>query len=61
MIRTLGKRALYKEREFRFLHKSDGTYAIYSENSKDMENGFKKIDTNHYMKLVNLEDFGFCV
>lgn len=56
MIRTLGKKALYKEREYEFLHKSDGTYAIYSENSDDLENGFKKIDTNRYMKLVKLED-----
>lgn len=59
MIRTLGKRALYKEKEYQFLHKSDGTYAIYSEDSKDIENGFKKIDTNRYMKLVNLEDLDF--
>ena len=59
MIRTLGKKALYKEQEYEFLHKSDGTYAIYSENSNDIEKGFEKIDTNRYMKLVNLEDLDY--
>ena len=29
MIKTLGKRALYKEQEYEFLNKSNGTYAIY--------------------------------
>ena len=56
MIKTLGKKTLFKEQEYEFLCKSDGTYAIYSENSIDLENGFKKIDTDRYMKLVKLED-----
>lgn len=59
MIRTLGKKALYQGREYEFLHKSDDTYAIYSGNSTDLENGFKKIDTDRYMKLVKLEDLDF--
>lgn len=59
MIRTLGKKAFYKEREYEFLDESDGTYAIYSESSKDMEKGFKKIGTNRYRKTVKLEELDY--
>lgn len=58
-MRTLGKTALYKGREYEFLNKSDGTYAIYSENSADLESGFIKIDTDRFMKSVKPEELDF--
>lgn len=58
-MRTLGKTALYKGREYEFLNKSDGTYAIYSENSADLESGFIKIDTDRFMKTVKPEELDF--
>lgn len=58
-MRTLGKIALYKGREYEFLNKSDGTYAIYSENSADLESGFIKIDTDRFMKSVKPEELDF--
>lgn len=58
-MRTLGKTALYKGREYEFLNKSDGTYAIYSENSADLESGFIKIDTDRFMKSVKPEELAF--
>lgn len=58
-MRTLGKTALYKGREYEFLNKSDGTYAIYSENSADVENGFIKIDTDRFMKSIKPEELDF--
>lgn len=58
-MRTLGKIALYKGREYEFLNKSDGTYAIYSENSADLESGFIKIDTDRFMKTVKPEELDF--
>lgn len=58
-MRTLGKTAFYKGREYEFLNKSDGTYAIYSENSADVENGFIKIDTDRFMKSIKLEELDF--
>ena len=59
MIKTLGKRALYKEQEYEFLNKSNGTYAIYSNHNDSLEMGFERIDTNRYIKLINLEDLDF--
>lgn len=58
-MRTLGKIALYTGREYEFLNKSDGTYAIYSENSADLESGFIKIDTDRFMKSVKPEELDF--
>lgn len=58
-MRTLGKTALYKGREYEFLNKSDGTYAIYSENSADLESRFIKIDTDRFMKSVKPEELDF--
>lgn len=58
-MRTLGKTALYKGREYEFLNKSDGTNAIYSENSADLESGFIKIDTDRFMKSVKPEELDF--
>ena len=59
MIKTLGKRALYKEQEYEFLNKSNGAYAIYSNHNDSLEMGFERIDTNRYIKLINLEDLDF--
>ena len=59
MIKTLGKRALYKEQEYEFLNKSNGTYAIYSNHNDSLKMGFERIDTNRYIKLINLEDLDF--
>lgn len=59
MIRTLGKKALYKGQEYEFLNRSDGTYGIYSQDSRDIENGFEKIAANRYWKDVTLEELDF--
>lgn len=59
MIKTLGKMAIYKGEMYEFLQKSDGTYAIYSSNTQELVNGFKKIDEKRYMKLVSLEELDY--
>lgn len=51
--------AIYKGEMYEFLQKSDGTYAIYSSNTQELVNGFKKIDEKRYMKLVSLEELDY--
>ena len=59
MITTLGKMAIYKGEMYEFSQKSDGTYAIYSNNALEYVDGFKKIDEKRYMKLVSLEELDY--
>lgn len=57
-MKTLGKVALYQGEEYEFRQKSNGTYALYSNNSKSLEVGFKKISETEerFMKIVVLEE-----
>lgn len=61
MIKTLGKKAFYKEEEYEFMKKSDGSFAIYSNDKKTLDLGFKQIthSESRFIKLVNLEDLDF--
>ena len=61
-MKTLGKVAIYKEHEYEFRQKSDGRYALYSNDSKSLEDGFMKISETEerYMKIVKLEELA-CV
>ena len=56
MIRTLGETAIYGGKEYEFLTRSDGTCAIYSNQKKDVDNGFLQIDTNRFMKVIDREE-----
>ncbi|WP_113929484.1 hypothetical protein [Bacillus sp. P14.5] len=61
-IRTLGKFALYDNKEYRFLPKSDGSFALLSTDPGDLHKGFKKIGEMHedrYIKEVRLEEMSF--
>lgn len=53
--------ALYNDHEYKFLEKSDGTYALYTNDSNARELGFKKVTLaeERYMKIVNLEELTF--
>ena len=59
MIRTLGETSIYGGKEYEFLTRSDGTCAIYSNQKKDVDNGFLQIDTNRFMKVINREELDF--
>ena len=61
-MKTLGKVAIYQGHvaiyqghEYEFRQKSDGRYALYSNHSKSVEDGFTKIfeTKERYMKIVN--------
>lgn len=61
-MRTIGKFAIYNGREYTFLSRSNGSFALISFNSQDLNSGFKKIgdtDEERYIKNVKLEDLSF--
>ncbi len=58
-MRTLGKSAIYKEKEYEFLDLSNGKYALISNDINDMELGFEKVRDNRYLKSVLLEELDF--
>ncbi|MED4955926.1 hypothetical protein ABEO75_09540 [Paenibacillus macerans] len=61
-MRTLGKFAIYNGKEYTFLPRSGGSFALISFDSIDLNNGFKKIgDINEkrYIKDVHLEELSF--
>ncbi len=60
-MRTLGTTAIYKEKEYEFRIREDGTYAIYSTERRDIENGFHQINVNinRYMKIIDREELDF--
>lgn len=61
-MKTLGKVAIYQEHEYEFRQKSDGRYALYSSDSKSLEDGFKRISATEerFMKIVEIEELA-CV
>ena len=58
-MRILGKKAIYKGKEYRFNRSRDGEYSILSKNEADVKLGFEKIDENVYIKYVSLEELDF--
>lgn len=62
MLRTLGKFAIYNEKEYTFLPLSDSSFSLISFDSIDLNNGFIKIGDIHeerYIKDVQLEELSF--
>ena len=57
-MKTLGKVAIYQGHEYEFRQKSDGRYALYSNHSKSVEDGFERISETEerFMKIVKLEE-----
>ncbi len=57
-METLGKVAIYQEHKYEFWQKSDGRYALYSNDSKSVKDGFKRISETEerFMKIVELEE-----
>ena len=61
MLRTLGKTAIYDEKEYHFIDLDDGRFALISNNNDDLKKGFVKVinSENRYIKYVQLEDLSF--
>lgn len=57
-MKTLGKVAIYQGEEYEFWQKSDGKYALYSNSSRCLEEGFKRISEKEerFMKIVALKE-----
>ncbi len=56
---TLGERAIYKGKEYEFMDREEKGYAIFSDDSRDMELGFRKINENRYLKEIDLNELEF--
>jgi hypothetical protein len=51
-----GRYAIYNGKKYEFDRDSDGQYYLSSTNSKDIKNGFYKIDENYYRKDVKKDE-----
>lgn len=61
-MRTLGKFAIFKDKEYTFLARSNGSYTLISFDSLDLENGFKRIgdgSEERFIKDVQIEELSF--
>ena len=60
-ITTLGMRAFYGGKEYEFLDKSDGSYAIYSNDIESLNLDFKRVvnSEDRFMKIVDLGELDF--
>ena len=58
-MKTLGKFALYKGKEYQFTDIKDGNYSLISEDEKDTNIGFQEIRIGRYSKDVELKDLDF--
>jgi len=61
VLRTLGKTAIYNEKEYAFIDLNDDTFALISNNNDDLKMGFVKVvnSDNRYIKYVKLEELSF--
>ena len=58
-MKTLGKFAVYKGKEYQFTDIKDGNYSLISEDEKDTNIGFQEIRKGRYSKDVELKDLDF--
>ena len=58
-MKTLGKFAVYKGKEYQFTDIKDGNYSLISEDEKDTNIGFQEIRIGRYSKDVELKDLDF--
>ncbi len=58
-MKTLGKFAVYKGKEYQFIDIGDGNYSLISEDEKDTKVGFQQIRLGRYSKDVKLKDLDF--
>lgn len=58
-MKTLGKFAVYKGKEYQFTDISDGNYSLISEDEKDTNIGFQEIRKGRYSKDAELKDLDF--
>lgn len=57
-MKTLGKIAIYQGTEYEFRKKTDGSYALYSDDIKSLEAGFRRISEKEekFMKIITLDE-----
>lgn len=57
-MKILGKIAIYKGTEYEFRKKTDGSYALYSDDIKSLEAGFRRISEKEekFMKIITLDE-----
>ena len=57
-MKTLGKIAIYQGTEYEFQKKTDGSYALYSDDIKSLEAGFRRISEKEekLMKIITLDE-----
>ena len=57
-MKTLGKIAIYQGTEYEFQKKTDGSYALYSDDIKSLEAGFRRISEKEekFMKIITLDE-----
>ena len=58
-MKTLGKFAVHKGKEYQFTDIRDGNYSLISEDEKDTNIGFQEIRIGRYSKDVELKDLDF--
>ncbi|MFD0671923.1 hypothetical protein [Cohnella sp. GCM10027633] len=61
MLRTLGKTAIYEDKEYEFIDLDDGTFALISNSIDDMKLGFEQVNKSNsrFLKKVRLEELAF--
>ena len=57
-MKTLGKIAIYQGTEYEFRKKTDGSYALYSDDIKSLGAGFRRISEKEekFMKIITLDE-----
>lgn len=57
-MKTLEKIAIYQGTEYEFRKKTDGSYALYSDDLKSLEIGFRRISEKEekFMKIITLDE-----
>ena len=55
-MKTLGKFAVYKGKEYQFIDIGNGNYSLISEDEKDINTGFQEIRIGRYSKDVEPKD-----